>query len=157
MQRKLARWKRQYLSKRGCLTLIKSTMSNLPIYSMSSFVIPRRVYCRLEKLQRDFPWGGGFFYFFIFLFIFFISKRLYERAKKYTKSIQWARKAKTKNKIRGKTKNSSHPREGPNQSTQSRTKNSYGKNSFLGEGRLGIQNLSILKKALLGKWSWRIM
>ena len=32
-------------------------MSNLPIYFMSSFVIPRRVYCRLEKLQRDFPWG----------------------------------------------------------------------------------------------------
>ena len=33
-KRKLATWKKQYLSKGGHLTLIKSTLSNLPIYFM---------------------------------------------------------------------------------------------------------------------------
>ena len=39
--------------------LIKSTLSNLPIYFMFLFVIPKRVTIRLEKIQRDFLWGGG--------------------------------------------------------------------------------------------------
>ncbi|RVW99858.1 putative ribonuclease H protein [Vitis vinifera] len=56
-KRKLATWKKQYLSKGGRLTLIKSTLSNLPIYFMSLFVIPRRVRLRLEKIQREFLWG----------------------------------------------------------------------------------------------------
>ena len=61
MQRKLARWKKQYLSKKGGggLILIKSTLSSLSIYFMSIFVITRRVCYRLEKLQRDFLWRGG--------------------------------------------------------------------------------------------------
>ncbi|KAJ9677624.1 hypothetical protein PVL29_022550 [Vitis rotundifolia] len=56
-KRKLATWKKQYLSKGGRLTLIKTTLSNLPIYFMSLFVIPRRVRLRLEKIQREFLWG----------------------------------------------------------------------------------------------------
>ena len=56
-KRKLAMWKKQYLSKGGRLTLIKSTLSNLPIYFMSLFVIPRKVRLRLEKIQREFLWG----------------------------------------------------------------------------------------------------
>ncbi|RVX19153.1 putative ribonuclease H protein [Vitis vinifera] len=56
-KRKLALWKKQYLSKGGRLTLIKSTLSNLPIYFMSLFVIPRKVRLRLEKIQREFLWG----------------------------------------------------------------------------------------------------
>ncbi|RVW56377.1 hypothetical protein CK203_101734 [Vitis vinifera] len=31
----------------------------MSIYFMSLFVIPRRVAARLEKIQRDFLWGGG--------------------------------------------------------------------------------------------------
>ena len=34
-RRKLANWKRQYISKGGRLTLIRNTLSNLPIYIMS--------------------------------------------------------------------------------------------------------------------------
>ena len=33
-RRKLANWKRQYISKGGRLTLIRNTLSNLPIYIM---------------------------------------------------------------------------------------------------------------------------
>ena len=45
--------------KRGKLTLIKSTLSNLPIYIMSLYRLPTGVKLRLEKIQRDFLWGGG--------------------------------------------------------------------------------------------------
>ena len=58
-KKNLALWKRQYISKGGRLTLIKSTLSNMPIYTMSLFRIPKRVKSRLEKIQRDFLWGGG--------------------------------------------------------------------------------------------------
>ncbi|RVX02541.1 putative ribonuclease H protein [Vitis vinifera] len=56
---RLSLWKRQYLSKGGQLTLLKSTLSSLPTYFLSLFVIPKRVCVRLEKIQRDFLWGGG--------------------------------------------------------------------------------------------------
>jgi hypothetical protein len=47
-----------YLSKGGRVTLIKSTLSNLPTYFLSLFPISTSVANRMEKLQRDFPWGG---------------------------------------------------------------------------------------------------
>ena len=55
----LALGKRQSLSKGGRLTLIKSTLSNMPTYLMSLFRLPKRVKLRMEKIQRDFLWGGG--------------------------------------------------------------------------------------------------
>ena len=42
-ERRLARWKRLYLSKGGRVTLIKSTLSNLPTYFLSLFPIPAAV------------------------------------------------------------------------------------------------------------------
>ena len=56
--KRLALWKRQYISKGGRLTLIRSTLSSLSIYFLSLFRIPRIVWLRLEKIQRDFLWGG---------------------------------------------------------------------------------------------------
>ena len=56
---KLASWKRQYISKGGRLTLIRSTLSSLPIYFLSLFRMTKLVCSKLEKIQRDFLWGGG--------------------------------------------------------------------------------------------------
>jgi hypothetical protein len=47
-----------YLSKGGKITIIKNTLSNLPMYFMSLFLLPTNVANRIEKLQRDFLWGG---------------------------------------------------------------------------------------------------
>ena len=59
VRRRLALWKRQYNSKSGRITLIKSTMASMPLYQMSLFRMPKSVARRLEKLQRDFLWGKG--------------------------------------------------------------------------------------------------
>ena len=58
IERKLAGWKKLYLSKGGRLTLLKSTLSSLPTYYLSLFTIPLHVTNKIEKLQRDFLWGG---------------------------------------------------------------------------------------------------
>ena len=54
VRRRLALWKRQYISKGGRVTLIKSTLASMPIYQMSIFRMPKIVARRLEKVQRDF-------------------------------------------------------------------------------------------------------
>ena len=59
VRRRLALWKRQYISKGRRITLIKSTMASMPIYQMSLFRMPKVAARRLEKLQRGFLWGGG--------------------------------------------------------------------------------------------------
>ena len=43
----------------GRITLIRSTLVSMPIYLMSLLRMPRVVRLRLEKIQRDFLWGGG--------------------------------------------------------------------------------------------------
>ena len=54
MRRRLALWKRQYISKGKRITLIKSTLASMPIYQLSLFQMPKIIARRLEKLQRDF-------------------------------------------------------------------------------------------------------
>ena len=57
-RKRLAAWKTQYISKGGRITLIRSTLSSLPIYYLSLFRMPQKVCARLEMIQRQFLWGG---------------------------------------------------------------------------------------------------
>ena len=50
MRKSLALWKRQFISKGGRITLIRSTLASMPIYLMSLMRIPRVVRLRLEKI-----------------------------------------------------------------------------------------------------------
>ena len=59
MRKRLALWKRQFISEGGRITIIQSTLASMPIYLMSLMCIPSVVRLRLEKIQRDFLWGGG--------------------------------------------------------------------------------------------------
>ena len=58
MERRLAGWKRLYLSKGGRVTLIKCILSNLLTYFLSLFPIPAAVANRIEKIQWSFLWSG---------------------------------------------------------------------------------------------------
>jgi hypothetical protein len=54
LEKRLAGWKKHYLSMGGRLTLIKSTLSSLPMYFLSLFPIPFSIDKRIEKVQMDF-------------------------------------------------------------------------------------------------------
>lgn len=55
---RLAGWRGNYLSKGGTLTLIKSVLSNLPVYLMSLFRAPLSVLQKIDKARRDFFWSS---------------------------------------------------------------------------------------------------
>ena len=59
MHKRLALWKRSYISNGGRITLIKSSLASLPLNQMPLVRMPVFEAQRLEKLQRDFLWGGG--------------------------------------------------------------------------------------------------
>jgi hypothetical protein len=58
VERRLAGWKKLYLSKGGRVTLIHNTLSSIPTYYLSMFPIPVSVAKKLEWLQREFLWSG---------------------------------------------------------------------------------------------------
>ena len=49
----------QYISKGGRITLIRKTLSSIPIYYLSLFCMPQKVCARLERIQRQILCGGG--------------------------------------------------------------------------------------------------
>ena len=59
LRKRLALWKNQYISKGGCATLIKSTLSNLSIYFLSLLQLLKTVNLRLKQIQINFLWSGG--------------------------------------------------------------------------------------------------
>lgn len=59
IEKKLATWKGSLLSLAGRLTLIKASISSLPMYFMSLFPVPKGVIDKINKLQRQFLWCGG--------------------------------------------------------------------------------------------------
>ena len=58
-RKRLIAWKIQYISKGGRVMFIRSTLSSLPIYYLSLFQMSQRVCARLERIQRQFLWGGS--------------------------------------------------------------------------------------------------
>ena len=58
MCKRVALWKRNYISKGGRITFIKCTLARLPLYHMSLIRIPIVVTKRLEKVQINFLWCG---------------------------------------------------------------------------------------------------
>lgn len=59
VERRLARWKTQYLSLGGRVILINVVLNSLPTYVMSLFPIPAKVETRLDSLRRNFLWQGS--------------------------------------------------------------------------------------------------
>ena len=57
-RKRLAMWKRQYISKGGRLTLIRSTLSSLPVYFMSLFLLPRKSKDEVGEDLEGPPVGG---------------------------------------------------------------------------------------------------
>jgi hypothetical protein len=101
IEHRLTSWKRLYLSKGGRVTLIKSTLANLPTYYLSLFPLLGSVAACIEKLQRDFLWGG-----------------IGEEFKYHL--VYWFKVC-----------------------------------TPISEGWLGIMNLVMFNRALLGKWLWQ--
>ncbi|WMV55131.1 hypothetical protein MTR67_048516 [Solanum verrucosum] len=57
-EKRLARWKAQYISLGGRLILINFVLDTLPTYVMSLFLIPPKVMKKMDRLRRDFLWHG---------------------------------------------------------------------------------------------------
>ncbi|GKU90507.1 hypothetical protein SLEP1_g4496 [Rubroshorea leprosula] len=57
-KKKLASWKGQNLSLGGCITLLNFVLSSLPVYLISAYEIPKGILYYLDKIHRNFLWGG---------------------------------------------------------------------------------------------------
>ena len=58
-EKKLARWKRRYLSLGGRLTLVNSRLDSFPTYIMSLFPISAIIISRLVIIWKKFLWQGN--------------------------------------------------------------------------------------------------
>lgn len=58
-KKKLASWKRRFLSFVGRLTLIRSVLSSLPLFFLSLFKMPVGVAKTTDKIQSSFLWGDS--------------------------------------------------------------------------------------------------
>lgn len=59
LRKKLSSWKGSLLSQGGRSTLIKASLSSLPLYYMSIFPIPSGVIEKIRKIQSHFFWSGS--------------------------------------------------------------------------------------------------
>ncbi|GJS61600.1 reverse transcriptase domain, reverse transcriptase zinc-binding domain protein [Tanacetum coccineum] len=55
---RLSEWKAKAMSFGGRLTLVKSVLGSLPLYYFSMFCVPSNVINALERVRKNFFWGG---------------------------------------------------------------------------------------------------
>ena len=58
MENKLSTWKANLLSIGGRVTLINATLSAMPISFMSTFMLPKWLIRKIDKIRRKFLWHG---------------------------------------------------------------------------------------------------
>ncbi|XP_019257785.1 PREDICTED: uncharacterized protein LOC109236002 [Nicotiana attenuata] len=58
-EKRLAKWKSQYISLGGRVTLVNSVLDALPTYMMSLFPIPTKIEKRINVMRRNFIWQGN--------------------------------------------------------------------------------------------------
>ncbi|XP_058783440.1 uncharacterized protein LOC131658124 [Vicia villosa] len=58
IKKRLASWKGRLLSFGGRLTLLKSVLSSLAIFTLSFYKVPKKVVEEITKIQSNFSWGG---------------------------------------------------------------------------------------------------
>lgn len=58
VEERLTRWKDQMLSTTGKEVLMKSVISTIPSYAISSFLLPKSVCGKIDWKQRAFWWGS---------------------------------------------------------------------------------------------------
>ncbi|KAL3819819.1 hypothetical protein ACJIZ3_005724 [Penstemon smallii] len=59
LQLKLKGWKSKNLSQAGRGILVKSVAQSLPVYPMSTFLLPKTICYTLDKIMRKFWWGSN--------------------------------------------------------------------------------------------------
>lgn len=59
LQKRLAGWKTNYLSKAGRATLIKATLNAIPSYSMQCIHLSNKVLNEIDRTVRNFFWGSS--------------------------------------------------------------------------------------------------
>lgn len=59
VSKKLACWKRSYVFLSGRIIIIKAALSNISVYYMSLYKMPKKVVMAIERYQRDFLWEDG--------------------------------------------------------------------------------------------------
>src|SRR4051812_9807983 len=58
MKKRLLGWKNRFLSLGGRITLLKSILGSLAIFSMSFYKMPKKVAKEITRMQSIFLWGG---------------------------------------------------------------------------------------------------
>lgn len=58
-EKRLNKWKANFLSHAGRLVLIKSVLDSMPIYAMGTIILPKKVTVKLTAIARNFFWGGN--------------------------------------------------------------------------------------------------
>lgn len=58
MQARICSWRNRFVTFRGRITLLNSVLNSIPIFFLSYFKLPKGVWVKLVRLQREFLWGG---------------------------------------------------------------------------------------------------